>query len=301
MQEIPKYDEIMLPLLKLTSDGKEYSVKELLPLLAEEFGLGEEELKVMLPGGAQAMFTNRCHWAKTYLAKAGLLETVRRGIFKITKEGLEVAKSNVEKIDSAFLNKYESFQEFSQVTQTHSGEPKPSESSTPDEAMFSAVELKKRELEDEILQRISENSPQFFERLVIRLLVKMGYGGSYDEASQVIGRSHDGGIDGVIKEDVLGLDAIYVQAKRWKGTVESKVIREFLGALEINSASKGVIITTSDFPKSADKLLEKASRRVVLINGKRLARLMIDYNVGVATEETVEIKKIVDDFFKEEF
>lgn len=297
---MPKYDEIMLPMLKKVSDGNEYTLRQLVPILAKEFMLGEEELKVMLPSGTQAMFTNRCSWAKTYLSKAGLLETVKRGVFKISERGLKVLKSNVDKIDTRFLSKYSDFQDFYQIAQTERNEEKPIQSSTPDETMFNAIELKKREMEDDILQRIAENSPQFFEKLVIKLLVKMGYGGSYDEASQVIGRSHDGGIDGVIKEDVLGLDAIYVQAKRYKGTVESKVIREFLGALEINSASKGVIITTSDFPKTAEQILDKASRRVVLINGRKLARLMIDYNVGVVTEETLEIKKIVDDFFEEE-
>jgi len=300
MKELPKYDDIMLPLLKLTSDGKDYSIKDLRSALAEKFNLGAEELKIMLPSGTQTAFTNRCHWAKTYLAKAGLLENIKRGVFKITQEGTKLLQQNISKIDSNLLNQYASFRDFAQLTASSDKEEKSIQSSTPDETMYNAVELKNRDLADEVLQRVSECSPLFFEKLVISLLVKIGYGGSFEEASKVIGGSHDGGIDGVIKEDILGLDVIYIQAKRWKQNVGEPVIRDFLGALELNGTSKGVIITTAEFTKSALNVLKKTNRRVVLIDGNKLSRLMIEHNLGVSVVRTLEIKEIDNDFFSED-
>ncbi len=299
---IPNYQTIMLPLLEHIADQKEYAMRDIYDSLAEKFNLTPEERKELLPSGQQALFDNRAGWARTYLKKAGLLESPKRSYIKITGRGLDVLKQNPSEIDVKFLSQFPEFVEFQKGKKgngTKTDKPiKPD--ATPEETLEFAYQEIRKELSQELLSNIKNCSPIFFERLVVELLVKMGYGGSLFDAGKAIGRSGDEGIDGVIKEDKLGLDAIYIQAKRWSAVVGRPEIQKFAGALQGQKAKKGVFITTSSFTKEAMEFVDKIENKVILINGDRLTELMIDYGVGVSTANTYEIKKVDSDYFVDE-
>jgi restriction system protein len=302
---IPDYQTIMLPLLQMAADRQEHSLREATDCLGEHFGLTEEELKELLPSGQSFAFGNRVGWARTYLKKAGLLKSTRRGHFAITDRGQQVAENPPERIDNKFLDQFQEFIEFRTVRKDD-GEPSPTpvpetdSEATPEETLESAYSKLRESLVSELLQTISECSPAFFERLVIDLLVAMGYGGSRREAGQAVGRSGDGGIDGIIKEDRLGLDIIYVQAKRWEANIGRPEIQKFAGALQGQRARKGIFITTSGFSREAEEYAANIDSKIILIGGDQLANFMIDHNVGVSRFASYEVKRIDSDYFVEE-
>lgn len=300
---IPDYQTIMLPLLKFASDGQEHSRRDTLDVLAETFGLTSEERSQLLSSRQQTVFDNRVGWARTYLKQAGLLETTRRGYYRITERGRRVLSQNPPKIDVAFLQQFPEFVEFKRRTRTRLDEVEDEETDgtrTPEEVIEAAYQKLRQELAGELLQMIKERSPAFFERLVIDLLVSMGYGGTRKDAGQAIGKSGDGGIDGIIKEDRLGLDVVYVQAKRWESVVGRPEIQKFAGALQGQRARKGIFITTSAFSQDALEYAARIESKIVLIDGETLAQLMIDHNVGVASLATYELKRVDSDYFAEE-
>jgi len=299
---IPDYQSIMLPLLKFAGDGEEHSLREAIEDLADEFSLTDEERKELLPSGRQATFDNRVGWARTYMKKAGLLESTKRGYFQITERGLDVLKQNPPEINNAFLRQFPEFVEFQTPKQREVEEDTEqdiSETRTPEEEIESAYQGVRQELATELLQTIKSCSPTFFERLVVDVLVKMGYGGTRKDAGQAVGRSGDGGIDGIIKEDRLGLDIVYIQAKRWDGPVGRPEIQKFAGALQGQRARKGIFITTSAFTQSAQDYVSRIDSKIVLIDGDTLAQLMIDYNIGVTTVTSYELKRMDSDYFEE--
>jgi restriction system protein len=284
----------MLPLLKLVRDKKEYSLRELIDDLANEFKLSQEEKESLLASGRKAIFYDRVGWAKTYLGQAKLLEFTRRGFFKISERGLKLINENPQTVNDKTLLQFPEFQEFikrkSKKNEKTVLEIISEVEDTPDESLESAYQTIRNALAIEIIEKIKSCSPIFFERLVVELLVKMGYGGTLQEAGQAVGRSGDGGIDGTINEDRLGLDVIYLQAKRWEGNVSRPEIQKFAGALQGKRARKGVFITTSDFTKEAREYVAMIDSKIILIDGEELAEMMIDYNVGVSVATTYEIK-----------
>lgn len=298
---IPDYQTCMLPLLKYAADNKEHKLADAVEDLSDQFGLTAEERKELLPSKTQEVIFNRIGWARTYMKKAGLLEDTRRGVFKITERGQAVLGENLERLSTKYLRKFDEFNEFQKK---HNEKDSKSENdviseATPEEMLEAGYTKLSENLADDILVNIAKCSPSFFEHLVVDLLVHMGYGGSFSEAAQVVGKSGDEGIDGIIKEDKLGLDTIYIQAKRWKGVVGRPEIQKFAGALLGQKASKGVFITTSSFTKEAEEYAASVDRKVVLIDGQKLASLMIEHNVGISTVRTFEIKRIDSDYFEE--
>lgn len=307
---IPTYEEIMLPLLKFLSDKKEHSLQETHDALAEQFNLTEDEQRELLPSGQQPIFRNRLGWARTYMNKACLLESTKRAHFKITERGISLLNENPLKITSEYLNRYPEFVEFrlfrktkDNNTSTEFGIPveyKEIENNiTPEETLEYAFQKLRSELAKEILDTVKNCSPAFFEKLVVDLLIKMGYGGSRKDAGQALGKSGDGGIDGIIKEDKLGLDTIYIQAKKWENIVPVKEIRDFTGALASKKARKGIFITTSSFPQSVYDFVTQVEYKIVLIDGTQLAYFMIENNVGLSIINEYQIKKIDTDYFEE--
>ena len=300
---IPDYQKLMLPLLKTTSDGAEHTMRETVERLAEELSITQEEQTELLPSGQQAVFANRVAWARFYLKKAGLIESPRRGSLKITERGVSVLNECPELIDNKFLDRYQEFKDFRESSAKAQGGKTMTlaedERQTPEENLEQAHQRIRNELVQELLQKILSCSPAFFESLVIELLVKIGYGGSRKDAGERVGQSGDGGIDGIIKEDRLGLDTIYIQAKRWQGSVGRPEIQKFVGALSGQRARKGVFITTSRFTAEALDYVSLIETKVVLIDGEKLAALMIDFDVGVSTQATYVIKKIDSDYFEE--
>lgn len=301
---IPDYQSIMLPLLREMADGREYKFRDLIEVLAGEFNLSDEERKELLPSGTQALFDNRVGWAKTYLKKAGLIGSPRRAVIVITQRGKDVLKSPPEKITDNFLKQFPEFVEFKFSTKetTTERQIEENEDKTPEETLELSYQKIKSSLALELLNRIIDLSPSFFERLVVELLVKMGYGGSIKDAGKAIGKSGDEGIDGTIKEDKLGLDVIYIQAKRWKprNTVGRPEIQRFVGALAGQGAKKGILITTSSFSKEALEYVPRNETKIVLLDGEQVSQLMIDYNLGVTVQQTFEVKKIDSDYFGDE-
>jgi len=305
---IPDYQTLMLPVLKLASDGKEHKFSQAVEDLADKFELTTEERNELLPSGSQAVFNNRVGWARSYLKQAGLLSSPRRGFFKITPVGLELLASNPEKINASMLEQYPSFIEFRNRRKDKSADDPdqpitPDEdgaSLTPEDALASAYNKLRSALESEVLGAVKESSPSFFERLVVDVLVKMGYGGNRQDAGKALGKSGDGGIDGIINEDRLGLDVIYIQAKRWEGTVSRPEIQKFAGALQGKRARKGVFITTSSFTREAREYASMIDSKIILIDGEHLSRLMAEYNVGVSTVGLYEVKKLDSDYFDNE-
>lgn len=297
---IPDYQTCMLPLLKYAEDKNEHKFSDAVEYLSDEFALTKEERKELLPSKTQDVITNRIGWARTYLKKAGLLEDTRRGYFKITERGLSVLSENLEKLSTKYLQKFDEFIAFREkhTEKDTSSEMELTIEATPEEMLETGFAKLSENLIDDLLAKIGESSPSFFEHLVVDLLVHMGYGGSFSEAAQVVGKSGDEGIDGIIKEDKLGLDTIYIQAKRWKGVVGRPEIQKFAGALLGQKASRGVFITTSSFTKEAEEYVSSVDRKVVLIDGTKLATLMIEHNVGISTVRTFEIKRIDSDYFE---
>lgn len=301
---IPDYESIMVPLLEFANDQKEHHVREAYESLAQIFKLSEEEKRELLPSGSDILFNNRVRWALIYLKKASLVESKRRGVFKITQRGLDLLKSGLKKIDSKFLEQYPEFIEFKEISKKEEEVLSTEESTriskqTPEESLENSYQRLRQEVSQELLIRIKDCSPEFFEKLVIELLIKMGYGGSRKDAGEAIGKSGDGGIDGIIKEDKLGLDIIYIQAKRWQGSVGSREIRDFVGSLVGQKANKGIFITTSIFTKDALNYVSTIPQKVILIDGEQLAQLMIDNDIGVSKTTSFEIKKIDSDYFEE--
>lgn len=304
---IPDYQSIMLPLLRLTGDTKEHRFRDLVEQLANEFSLTDAQRAEMLPSGTAPLFDNRAGWARTYLKQAGLLQSAKRGVLQITERGSDLLSKPPVKIDVEFLRRYQEFREFQVRRRTKEVDTPDapnatvaSTDQTPEDALAAAYQTLRSNLEAELLDQVRSMSPAFFERLVIDLLVSMGYGGSRQDAASAVGKSGDGGIDGIIKEDRLGLDVIYVQAKRWEGTVGRPEIQKFAGALQGQRANKGVFITTSSFSSEAEEYTNIISSKIILLDGRQLAKLMVDHNVGVAQVGLYEIKKIDSDYFEGE-
>ncbi|MCG3119227.1 MAG: Mrr restriction system protein [bacterium] len=299
---VPDYQSLMLPLLKLIGNKQEHAFSDVIDTLAREFDLTDAERKEILPSGIQAKFDNRVGWARTYLKKAGLLESVGRGKFRITERGLQILNSNPTVINVKFLRQFPEFLEFQKSSrQENKNEEKDEEQAqTPEESLESSYQNLRRALAQELLDRIKNLSSKFFERLVVDLLVAMGYGGSRKDAGQAVGQSGDGGIDGIIKEDKLGLDVVYIQAKRWESTVGRPVVQAFAGSLEGQRARKGVLITTSQFSQDAKEYVNRIEKKIVLIDGEQLAQLMIEHGIGVTEIASYIVKKIDLDYFDEE-
>lgn len=302
---IPDFQTVMLPLLRFTADGAEHNKREAVNALSVEFELSPFELSERLPSGQQTIFDNRVAWACTFLKKAGLLDSVRRGVFSITEIGKQVLLKTPERIDNKFLEQFPGFVEFRQISRKNKDEGKEiltvsDREQTPEEALEFAHQSIRQALAQELLSRILTCSPRFFEDLVVELLVAMGYGGSRRDAGERVGQSGDGGIDGIIKEDRLGLDTIYIQAKRWQGNVGRPEIQKFVGALQGQRARKGVFITTSAFTADAIDYASRIDTKVVLIDGQQLANLMMDFDVGVSVAATYAVKRIDSDYFEEE-
>lgn len=301
---IPDYQSCMLPLLRYAADGQEHQLKEAVQKLAQEFKLTEEELNEFLPSGQQPVFINRMGWARTYLKKAGLLSSPRRGYFQITARGQTVLREAPRQINVKYLERFPEFLEFKSARKDSSEEEGLAEAETapgqtPHEALETAYERLRSELAAEILQTLKSSDPTLFENIVVELLVKMGYGGSRKDAGRAIGRTGDEGIDGIIKEDHLGLDNIYIQAKRWESTVGRPELQKFAGALQGQRARKGIFITTSEFSRDAYEYVSRIDSKIVLIDGKALSRLMIDFGVGVTTVASYDVKKIDSDYFSD--
>ena len=300
---IPDYQGLMLPVLQFLADKKERSFRETIDVMAKEFHLSEEELRELLPSGTQPIFANRVGWARTYMKKAGLLEPTKRGSFRITDRGLKVLSQKPTAINVKFLKQFPEFIQFQAIKhEKNEGEKELGEEKdkTPEELLETAYQQLNDQLVSDLLKQIKEIPPALFEKIVVELLVAMGYGGTLRDAGQAIGKSGDEGIDGVIKEDRLGLDAIYLQAKKWENTVGRPEIQKFAGALQGQRAKKGIFITTSNFSKEAYDYTSRIETKIVLIDGEQLARLMIDHNIGVTSVSKYEIKKIDSDYFSEE-
>ena len=301
---IPDYQAIMLPLLEFAGDKQEHSLSQASTQLAAKFKLTEDEKSELLPSGGEGRFYNRVSWARTYLKKAGLLNYPRRGFFAITNRGEQLLANPPEEINSKFLKRYDEFVRFVEIKSSDNSGNKEKEDKaiveTPEEILESAHQKLQDNLSGEILENIRKCSPYFFESLVVDLLVSMGYGGSRKEAGQAVGKSGDEGIDGIIKEDRLGLDVIYIQAKRWDNVVGRPEIQKFAGALLGQSAKKGVFITTSDFTKGAVDYVTRIDSKIILVNGTRLSELMMEHNIGVTPIASYQVKKIDSDYFIED-
>lgn len=296
---IPDFQTIMLPLLRFCADGKEHANQEALDALATEFGLTNDERKKLLPSGQQRVFDNRVAWARAHMKMALLIENPRRGIFRITGRGKSILEQSPPSIDLKFLRQFSEYVDAREKPKSDASTVTAEEAQTPEEQIEQAYETLRENLAGELLQQLKSASPSFFEKVVVDVIVRMGYGGSLKDAGQAIGRSGDEGIDGVINEDRLGLDSIYIQAKRWEGTVSRPEIQKFAGALQGKRATKGVFITTSDFSEGSRDFASNISSKIILIDGKQLADLMIEYGVGVSTIVTYELKKLDSDFFVE--
>jgi len=303
---VPDFQSIMLPFLRFSVDGQEHTPREAVENLAKTFNLTDEERQELLPSGSQRVFDNRVAWTKTHLLKAGLLESPRRSYFKITERGINALKQNLPKINIAFLRQYPEYVGFQTPKSSENSineSPIVDESSlqTPEETLANAYQSIRKTLAQDLLKKVVSLSPAFFEGLVVELLVKMGYGGSIADAGKAIGKSGDEGIDGTIKEDKLGLDIIYIQAKKWTpgNVVGRPELQRFVGALAGQGAKKGVFITTSSFSKEATEYTPRNETKIVLIDGEQLAQFMIDYNLGVTVQQTYEIKRMDNDYFGE--
>jgi restriction system protein len=291
----------MLPLLQLASDGKEHRFREAVEVLAARLALTDEDRKVLIPSGTQPQFENRLGWALTELVKAGVMERPARGLFRITPRGETLLREHPEGITVGLLRQFPEFAAFKYAVPKASV-PTAIETDSaysPEELLGTSYAQLRQQVAQELLERVKAASPQFFERLVVQLLVAMGYGGTIEDAGRTVGQSGDGGIDGIIKEDKLGLDNIYIQAKRWQGSVGSPVVQGFAGSMDGQRGRKGVLITTSSFTKDAQQSVNRIDKRIVLIDGEQLALLMLDHSVGVTRVETYEVKKVDLDFFEE--
>ena len=303
---VPDFQTCMLPLLRLAQGHADspVAIREAVDKLADHFQLTPEARTELLDSGKQRRFDNRVNWACSHLRKAGLLESAGRGLFRITERGLAVLAREPERVDLRLLNEFPEFQEFRQRKESTGdciGKLTETATTTPEEALEAAYNELRAALASDILEKLKACSPAFFERTVVQLLVQMGYGGSFADAAKAVGGSGDGGIDGVIKQDRLGLDAVYLQAKRWgDNTVGRREIQQFAGALQGQKANKGVFITTSTFTREAVEFARHLSIKIVLIDGYLLSELMIDHGLGVSEVASYSIKRIDSDFFTEE-
>ncbi|MDY7225009.1 restriction endonuclease [Hyalangium rubrum] len=308
---VPDYQSLMLPFLRQLGDGQEYLLKDMRERVAADVGLTDKDRAELLPSGNQSIFDNRLGWAKTYMERAGLLRTVKRGVYQITERGQKLLAQKPSRISNATLAGYQEFKDFversnekpAQAAEREEEEATAradSPTATPEEALENAYKALRKKTEGELLTAVLQASPRFFERLVVELLVKMGYGGTLEDAGKALGRSHDGGVDGMIKEDPLGLDVIYVQAKRWQNTVGRPEVQGFAGTLEGERARKGVFLTTSTFSREAREYVARIDKKIVLIDGVQLAGLMFDFSIGVNSVGSYELKRVDSDFFSEE-
>ena len=302
---IPDFQSIMLPLLEITGDKKEHTIQEVRDLLAKHFNLSEEERSELLSKSKQQRFNNRVGWARTYLGKGGLLEYGKVGSFMITDRGLKVLQEKPSKIDVKYLKRFPELLKF--IKPSKKGKKNKDkeielllEEKTPEDLLEIGYEKYQEKLLSDLLEKVKQCNPNFFERLVVELLVNMGYGGSFEDAGKAIGKSGDEGIDGIIKEDKLGLDAIYIQAKRWTNPVSRPDIQKFAGALLGKKAKKGVFITTSTFSESAIEYARNIENKIILVDGEQLTKYMVDNGVGVSEITSYKIKKIDLDYFTEE-
>lgn len=304
---IPDYQTFMLPVLRYVGDRPKESVliRDLFAVLAKEFALTDDDLREMLPSGATTTFGSRVSWACTYLKKAGLLASPKRGCVSITQRGLEVLAKRPKVINTIFLRQYPEFLAFqakgkNTEQDSDAGAQELSLGKTPHEAIEGVYQKLRAQLADDLLETVKSCPPAFFERLVVDLLVKMGYGGSLADAGRAVGKSGDGGIDGIIKEDKLGLDVIYIQAKRWdSNSIGRPQVQQFAGALQGQRAAKGIFLTTSNFTEDARNFVGGIGSKIVLVDGDELAKLMIDHGIGVTTAATYEVKRIDSDYFAE--
>jgi restriction system protein len=300
---VPDFQSFFKPLLEIASDGNEHSIGEVRDRIAQLMNITESERAERLPSGTQTKFDNRVAWAKSYLIQARILESTRRAHFRITDRGRTLHQQGLQRIDVQVLNQYPEFLEF-HTTERLQNENTERENvhtmATPEETLQQAYQGIRNQLASDLIDRVKSNSPEFFERLVVELMVAMGYGGSIEDAGQAIGHTGDEGVDGIIKEDRLGLDVIYIQAKKWEGTVGRPEIQRFVGALHGKRAKKGVFITTGRFSDEAKTYVETIDPKVILIDFKALANYMIDFNLGVAPSTKYEIKRIDSDYFSEE-
>jgi restriction system protein len=297
---VPDFQSFFKPLLELAGDGEEHSVREAREIIANSMNPSEADLAELLPSGTQTKFDNRVAWAKSYFVQAKVLESTRRGYFQITDRGRELLAKGHPRIDIRILNQYSEFVEFHSPNRDIDTQIAPTQTETPEEILQKAHQNIRNELGTELLNRVKSNSPQFFEALVVDLMIAMGYGGSKIDAGKALGQTGDEGVDGIIKEDRLGLDVIYLQAKRWEGTVGRPEIQRFVGALHGKRARKGVFITTGRFSEDAIDYVNNIEPKVILIDGRTLANLMIDCNLGTTTAASYEVKRIDSDYFGEE-
>jgi restriction system protein len=303
---IPDYQTFMLPALKALSEADTLHLRDVATRAADALNVSDEERELLLPSGTQSIFRNRAGWALNYMKNAGLVTTTKRGVYQITERGRAVLRRGLPRVDNtvlsefeefrAYINKYRAAQSSSQLADPSPVEP--SNGASPEEALLAAHETLRENLASQLIDMLKSVSPARFEAIVVDVLQAMGYGGGRAGAARAVGRSGDGGIDGVIEEDRLGLDTVYVQAKRWEHTVGRPVVQAFAGALQGQRAGKGVMITTSDFSADARRYVENLSTRIVLIDGQRLAEMMIDHNVGVSVEATYALKRLDSDYFE---
>lgn len=301
---LPSYQTLMLPLLHLAADQQPHRFREIVNQIANTLQLTTAERTELLGSGTQTVLMNRVSWARTYLKQAGALSTPERGCLQITERGLKLLANHPEGITLALLQQFPEFQAFKQRKRHKDPDREIQWDSdiifddTPEDILASAYRVLSESLEQELLEAVKQATPKFFEHLVVDLLVKMGYGGNRTDAGQALGKTGDGGIDGIINEDRLGLDVIYIQAKRWEGTVGRPDIQRFAGALQGQRAKKGVFITTSNFSREAKEYAALIETRIILIDGTRLAELMVEHNIGVSIVETYEVKKLDSDYFE---
>jgi restriction system protein len=303
---VPDFQAFMLPMLKRCAvDGQEHPISEFRAQLAIDMGISDEDRKERLPSGAQTRYDNRIYWAGSYLRRAGCLERLRDGVFKITARGQHLLSENPEKITVKLLNQFPEFKQFHQgkpapLEAEQIGlppQPEPDDRETPQERLETSYQEIQNSLATDMLDAVKKMSPEAFEQLVVKLLVAMGYGGSVQDAGRAVGKAGDEGIDGIIKEDKLGLDSVYVQAKKWESVVGRPFVQAFAGSLEGQRARKGVMITTSSFSQEANDYVRKIEKKIVLIDGKQLAQLMIEHDVGVTVTKIYTLKKLDQDFF----
>lgn len=298
---IPDFQSTMIPLLNHLKDGKEHSNQDIYETLEKQFKLTDEERRRLLPSGKQRVFINRVAWAKSHLKQARLLESPQRGVYKITPRGLKSLEEVKDRMTIKYLMKYNEFQEF-KAKRTKDDTPHDNEDDnmTPQEIIELGYKKITTDLSISLIEIIKSCSSRFFEKLVIDLILAMGYGGSREDAGSLTGKGPDDGIDGIINEDKLGLDVIYIQAKRWDGNISRPEIQKFAGALLGKKARKGIFITTSSFTKDSIEYVKSIDAKIILIDGLKLSELMIAYNVGVSSTQVYEIKKVDSDYFLEE-
>jgi restriction system protein len=302
---IPDFQQFLTPVLQITADGGIHTRPALVAKVEERFGITEEDKRELLPSGKQSRVVNRVQWAIQYLRRSGLLDNVSRGQYRISERGKTVLATGPAKIDVKFLRQFPEFLEFVEKRNdddddTDAPLARAASKETPTEQLESTYQALRRELAEDLLEKVQQCSPRYFEQIVVDLLVAMGYGGSHAEAGQKTRYTADGGVDGIIKEDKLGLDSIYLQAKRWEATVGRPVVQAFAGSLEGYRARKGVLITTSQFSSDAKEYVDRIEKKIVLIDGEQLAQLMIDHNVGVTVQNTYVLKRVDGDYFEEE-